>query len=124
MTPVERSRLIRWRLGWLPGGLPKPCIYHPFELLTKTHATECLHIHRRLYMPRSVADPLSFLLNMLPASRKKPTDKNRSKHIAWSFRWPIICQILHELDYLHHDQIAPNVPPLGCQLLSWLFPTS
>ncbi len=24
MTPVERSRLICWRLGWLPGGLPKP----------------------------------------------------------------------------------------------------
>ncbi|KAG1077246.1 hypothetical protein G6F42_024977 [Rhizopus arrhizus] len=82
MTPVERSRLLRWRLGWLPGGPPKPCIYHLFELLTRTHATESLHIHRRLYMPRPVADPLSFLLNLFPTSRKKPTGKNRSKHIA------------------------------------------
>ncbi|KAG0769884.1 hypothetical protein G6F26_009180 [Rhizopus arrhizus] len=124
MTPVERSRLLRWRLSWLPGGLPKPCIYHPFDLLTRTHATECLHMHRRLQMPQSIPDPLSFLLNKLPTSRKKPTDKNRSKHIAWSIRWPIICQILHELDYLHHDQISPDVPPLGQKLLSWLFSSS
>ena len=95
-----------------------------FDLLTRTHAIECLHMHRRLQMPQSIPDPLSFLLNKLPTSRKKPTDKNRSKHIAWSIRWPIICQILHELDYLHHDQISPDVPPLGQKLLSWLFSSS
>ena len=81
-------------------------------------------MHRRLQMPRSIPDPLSFLLNKLPTSKKKPTDKNRSKYIAWSIRWPIICQILHELDYLHHDQISPIVPPLGQKLLSWLFSSS
>ncbi|KAG1150279.1 hypothetical protein G6F37_000107 [Rhizopus arrhizus] len=112
MTPVERSCLLRWRLGWLPGGLPRPCIYHPFDLLTRTHAIECLHMHRRLQMPRYIPDSLSFLLNKLPTSRKKPTDKNRSKHITWSIRWLIICQILHELDYLHYDQISSDVPLL------------
>jgi hypothetical protein len=45
-------------------------------------------------MPRSIPDPLSFLLNKLPTSKKKPTDKNRSKHIAWSIRWPIIKSLL------------------------------
>ncbi|KAI7899741.1 uncharacterized protein BX663DRAFT_520273 [Cokeromyces recurvatus] len=29
MTHSERSRTIRWRLGWLPGGIPKACPYHP-----------------------------------------------------------------------------------------------
>ncbi|KAG1050886.1 hypothetical protein G6F43_006865 [Rhizopus delemar] len=29
MTHEERSRYIQWRLGWLPGGLPKPCPRHP-----------------------------------------------------------------------------------------------
>ncbi|EIE91862.1 hypothetical protein RO3G_16573 [Rhizopus delemar RA 99-880] len=31
MTHEERSRCIRWRLGWLPGGAPKPCPYHPMQ---------------------------------------------------------------------------------------------
>ncbi|KAG0738641.1 hypothetical protein G6F62_000761 [Rhizopus arrhizus] len=29
MSYIERSRLIHWRMGWLPGGRPKSCIYHP-----------------------------------------------------------------------------------------------
>ncbi|KAG2200495.1 hypothetical protein INT46_004264 [Mucor plumbeus] len=29
MTCSERSRVLRWRLGWLPGGKPKECIFHP-----------------------------------------------------------------------------------------------
>ncbi|CEP16305.1 hypothetical protein [Parasitella parasitica] len=29
MTCSERSRVVRWRLGWLPGGKPKECILHP-----------------------------------------------------------------------------------------------
>ncbi|KAI7902339.1 uncharacterized protein BX663DRAFT_510784, partial [Cokeromyces recurvatus] len=30
MIHNERSRTIRWRLGWLPGGIPKACPYHPY----------------------------------------------------------------------------------------------
>ncbi|KAG1319162.1 hypothetical protein G6F62_011979 [Rhizopus arrhizus] len=122
MSYVERSRLIRWRMCWLPGGRPKPCIYHPHDLLTRSHAITCLNMHRRLQLPSTVTDPLSFLLNILPTSRKKPTTQNRSKYAAWFIRWPTICQILHELDYLHHDKIAPEVPPLGSKLLHWLGP--
>ena len=47
------------------------------------------------------------------------TIQRRSKYLAWLIRWRIICQILHELDYLHHDKTAPEIPPLGTKLLHW-----
>ncbi|KAG1146233.1 hypothetical protein G6F38_005072 [Rhizopus arrhizus] len=119
MSYIERSRLIRWRMGWLPGDRPKPCIYHPHDLLTRSHAITCLNMHHRLLMTSTVSDPLSYLLNPLPTSRKKPNIQRRLKYSAWFIRWPIICQILHELDYLHHDKTAPEIPPLGTKLLHW-----
>ncbi|KAG1257368.1 hypothetical protein G6F68_009337 [Rhizopus microsporus] len=121
MTYAERSRVIRWRLGWLPGGIPQPCIYHPNVMLTRSHATECLHMHRRLQMPRTEADPLSFLLNQLPNKRKKLMSPNaNSTNSAWTVRWPAICQILFELDYMHHGKLPPESPPLGTKLVAWI----
>ncbi|KAI7898058.1 uncharacterized protein BX663DRAFT_582676, partial [Cokeromyces recurvatus] len=66
MTYSERSRTIQWRLGWLPGGIPKACPFHPHVHFSWSHATECLHMHTRLFLSRLIADPLSFLLNHLP----------------------------------------------------------
>ncbi|KAG1492508.1 hypothetical protein G6F52_012746 [Rhizopus delemar] len=66
MSKSERSRCIRRRLGWLLGGKPRPCPKHPTQQLSKNHAINCLDMHRRLFMPETVQDPLSFLLNMLP----------------------------------------------------------
>ncbi|KAG1167700.1 hypothetical protein G6F36_012458 [Rhizopus arrhizus] len=66
MSKSERSRCIRWRLGWLPDGKPRPCPKHPMQQLSKNHAINCLDMHRRLFMPKTAQDPLSFLLNMLP----------------------------------------------------------
>ncbi|EIE82075.1 hypothetical protein RO3G_06780 [Rhizopus delemar RA 99-880] len=121
MTYAERSRVIRWRLGWLPGGIPQPCIYHSNVMLTRSHATECLHTHLRLQMPHTVADPLSFLLNQLPNKRKKLMSPNaNSTNPAWTVRWPAICQILFELDYMHHGKIPPESPPLGTKLVAWI----
>ncbi|KAG1137527.1 hypothetical protein G6F37_011056 [Rhizopus arrhizus] len=121
MTYAERSRVIRWRLGWLPGSIPQPCIYHPNVMLTRSHATECLHMHRRLQMPRTEADPLSFLLNQLPNKRKKLMSPNaNSTNSAWTVRWPAICQILFELDYMHHGKLPPESPPLGTKLVAWI----
>ncbi|KAI7907874.1 uncharacterized protein BX663DRAFT_492294, partial [Cokeromyces recurvatus] len=57
-THSKRSRTIRWRLGWLPEGIPKAYPYHPYVLFSRPHATECLHMHTRLFWPRSIADPL------------------------------------------------------------------
>ncbi|KAG1629224.1 hypothetical protein G6F44_011682 [Rhizopus delemar] len=67
MSYAERSRCIRWRLGWLPGGKPHPCPKHPTFKFTRKHAITCLNMHQRLYMPETITNPLSFLLNMLPS---------------------------------------------------------
>lgn len=45
MTHIERSRCIRWRLGWLPGGKPKPYPRYSHQRLTKTHSIHCLNRH-------------------------------------------------------------------------------
>ncbi|KAG1170299.1 hypothetical protein G6F35_017233 [Rhizopus arrhizus] len=74
MSKSERSRCIRWRLGWLPGGRYKACPRHPGQSFTKAHTIHCLQMHRRLMMPETISDPLSFLLNMLPT--KKPRSPN------------------------------------------------
>ncbi|KAI8990897.1 hypothetical protein BDF20DRAFT_841396 [Mycotypha africana] len=60
MTPVERSRVIRWRLSLLPGGVPKSGIYHPNVMFTRKHSIICLHMHRRLQMPFTHPSPLIF----------------------------------------------------------------
>jgi hypothetical protein len=60
MTHQESSRCIRWCLGWLPGGRPRPCPIHHFSMLTRSHAIECLRMYHRLRLPLSTPDPLSF----------------------------------------------------------------
>ncbi|KAI8967051.1 hypothetical protein BDF20DRAFT_891932, partial [Mycotypha africana] len=107
MTPVERSRVIRWRLGWLPGGVPKPCIHHPNVMFTRKHSIICLHMHRRLQMPCTVNDPISFLLSMLPTIKTR-NKQNIQRFSSWKIRWPALYQILFELDYLHHDKTPPR----------------
>ncbi|ORE06343.1 hypothetical protein BCV72DRAFT_191095, partial [Rhizopus microsporus var. microsporus] len=74
-------------------------------------------IHRRLMMPQTISDSLSFLLNMLPT--KKPRSPNTT--LLWIVRWPTICRILCELDYLQHTKFPPTPPThLGQRLLEWL----
>ncbi|KAG0765772.1 hypothetical protein G6F57_002471 [Rhizopus arrhizus] len=65
ITHKERSRCIRWRLGWLPGGAPKLCPRHP--------NTNLSNMHHRLCMPETIADPISLLLNMLPTRTFVPS---------------------------------------------------
>ena len=117
MSKSERSRCIRWRLGWLPGGQYKTCPRHPSQPFTKAHAVHCLQMHRKLMMPETISDPLSFLLNMLPT--RKPRSPNTVR--SWTIRWPTICRILYELDYLFHAKLPPTPPiHLGQRLLEWL----
>ncbi|KAI9260127.1 hypothetical protein EDC94DRAFT_641160 [Helicostylum pulchrum] len=83
MTHSERSRVLRWRLGWLPG-----------------------------------ENPISFLLNLLPLHPPRPADCR-----SWFTLWPILCTIIHELDYYFHDEPPPPPPPPidpGLKLLNWL----
>ncbi|ORE17713.1 hypothetical protein BCV71DRAFT_249780 [Rhizopus microsporus] len=66
MTRSEWSRCVRWRLGWLHLGKPQACSFHPNELFSRQHSFSCLDMHNRLQMPKSIDDPLSYLLNLLP----------------------------------------------------------
>ncbi|KAI7904378.1 uncharacterized protein BX663DRAFT_432302, partial [Cokeromyces recurvatus] len=87
-----------------PGGIPHPCPYHPSQMFSPTHSIECLHMQRRLQIPRTVTDPLSFLLNQLPIKKLK-----YSQNVApWTIRWPAICITLHEMDYLFHEKLPPD----------------
>ncbi|KAI9275622.1 hypothetical protein BDA99DRAFT_431142 [Phascolomyces articulosus] len=72
MKKKERSRCIRWRIGWLPGGKSKTCITCKRATLTKKHAITCLRPHNCLNIPRQrTDDPIPSFLNKLPKS--KPT---------------------------------------------------
>ncbi|KAI9256995.1 hypothetical protein EDC94DRAFT_661322 [Helicostylum pulchrum] len=115
MTCSERSRALRWRLGWLPGGKSKECILHPLPNWSRHHAFGCLHFHHRLCFPRSIEDPISFLLNMLLLQKPRHTDSH-----SWFTIWPILCTILHELDYYFHDDYPPPLIDPGVKLLNWL----
>ncbi|SAM07265.1 hypothetical protein [Absidia glauca] len=64
MLNIHRSRLIPWRLGWLTGGTPKPCLCG--TTISKQHIINCLRLHPRLSVPRHIQDPLSYLLNRFP----------------------------------------------------------
>lgn len=71
-----RSKCIRWRLGWLPGGKPQQCACE-YDRLTWSHTIHCLDVHYRLQLPRMVDDPLSYCLNKIP---KRPP---KSLRHAW-----------------------------------------
>ncbi|ORE07904.1 hypothetical protein BCV72DRAFT_249115 [Rhizopus microsporus var. microsporus] len=73
------TRCVRWRLGWLP-----------------------LDMHNCLQIPKSIDDPLFYLLNLLPPTLL--TKKARKAIDAWLIRWPSICAILLEMDCLAHAQ--------------------
>ncbi|KAI8638054.1 hypothetical protein BD408DRAFT_324075, partial [Parasitella parasitica] len=96
MARMERSQVVRWRLGWFPSRKPRPCPFHPAVHLSDSHVIESLQIHRRLQLPDSTNDRLSFLSDLL--SLKKP--KN-AQSIA---SWPEICVILFELNHIFHDE--------------------
>ncbi|KAG1473597.1 hypothetical protein G6F56_000868 [Rhizopus delemar] len=115
MTCSERSRVLRWRLGWLPGGKPKECVFHLYHNWSRRHAFDCLNVLHRLYLPRSIEDPISFLLNLLPLHKPCPTVSH-----SWFTLWPILCTILHELDYYFHDECPPPPVDPGVKLLNWL----
>ena len=89
MTRSEWSRCVRWRLGWLHLGKPQACSFHPNELFSRQHSFSCLDMHNRLQMPKSIDDPLSYLLNLLPPTFH--TRKVRKSIDSWIIRWPSMC---------------------------------
>jgi hypothetical protein len=73
-------------------------------------------MRHRLQMALSVLDFLPFLLNQL----SKKTLLSPKKTITWTAQWPIICVLLHELDYLVREEILTVPLEPGIQLLKWL----
>ncbi|KAI9302695.1 hypothetical protein BJ944DRAFT_166770, partial [Cunninghamella echinulata] len=65
MNNKIRSRLISWRIGWLPGGKIKSCISNHYPL-TRKHVIQCLNMHTRLSIhPQIASDTLSYLINII-----------------------------------------------------------
>ncbi|KAI7907683.1 uncharacterized protein BX663DRAFT_528432 [Cokeromyces recurvatus] len=67
MTHSERSQTIRWRLGWLPGGIPKACPYHPHFYRWPVMCTILQEMGYLMHdkLPPPLLDPGRKLLNWL-----------------------------------------------------------
>ncbi|KAI7902258.1 uncharacterized protein BX663DRAFT_436136, partial [Cokeromyces recurvatus] len=115
MLPIERSQLIRWRLGWLLGGTPKPC-QCKLHNLTKKHSIHCLRIHSQLRMSQDADDPI----NRLPS---RPP-KSLHKQAYWRIHWITIQRFLYKFDMLQHgapyDDLVLSNLSLNSPFLLWL----
>jgi hypothetical protein len=76
-------------------------------------------MHSRLQIPKSIDDPLSYLLDLLPPTLL--TKKARKSIDAWLIRWPTICAILLEMDYLAHFQFPEASNYLGEPFVKHLY---
>ncbi|CEP15029.1 hypothetical protein [Parasitella parasitica] len=89
MTVHERSRLIRWRMGWLPGK-PQACrnCNQINNLTTQLHVIICFQICENLDMD------IHAFLNLLPKSPPRSSaDKSN-----WKNRWIVLQQFLFNLE--------------------------
>ncbi|CEP07591.1 hypothetical protein [Parasitella parasitica] len=89
MTVHERSRLIRWRMGWLPGK-PQACrnCNQINNLTTQLHVTICFQICENLDMD------IHAFLNSIPKSPpRSPADKFYLQN-----RWIVLQQFLFNLE--------------------------
>ncbi|KAI9318692.1 hypothetical protein BX666DRAFT_1830364, partial [Dichotomocladium elegans] len=113
MTRTERSRCIRWRIGWLSGGKHRPCRTCRHPHFSKRHAITCLQMHHRLNISEQhCTDPLP---------KAKPTFPKRIRQLRT--QWPIVCTILVELDAHQHpasDQCKYLDTNPGSMLINWI----
>lgn len=121
MSTAERSRCVRWRIGWLPGGKPRACPRcHEQKGTTRPHLIKCINMHIRLEIHYSIEDPISWIFNHLPKSRPR---KTTIRHY-WQSIWPTVCLILDELEHIQHPEYQPNSAYSennpGHHLVQWL----
>ncbi|KAG2192983.1 hypothetical protein INT47_010365 [Mucor saturninus] len=117
MTIFERSRLLQWRMGWLPGK-PKPCTNcnRINALTTRSHVNECLQVDANLNMY------IDSFLNKLPSTPPKSS--------AYKFflktRWIVLSDFPYQLEsiYLPPDEIInpdfADYPPF----IDWIYSRS
>ena len=101
MKYSQRSRLIRWRLGWMPNGHASSlcCNCNNNQHLSHKHVVSCFNVHTNLKIPYVVADPISFVLNSLPT--KQP--RSNSTKIYWKYLWLRLTRLMKDIDRLCHD---------------------
>ncbi|KAI9274767.1 hypothetical protein BDA99DRAFT_533378 [Phascolomyces articulosus] len=101
MKYSQRSRLIRWRLGWMPNGgtsaICRNC--NDNQHLSRNHVISCFDVHTLLNISYVVPDPISFVLNSLPT--KRPTSDSKKRY--WKYIWPRLTRLMKEIDRLCHD---------------------
>ncbi|KAI9488974.1 hypothetical protein BDB00DRAFT_771599, partial [Zychaea mexicana] len=97
----HRSRLIHWRLGWMPNGRPEAICRNCSDRhhLSRDHVIICLQAHVRLKVPFVILDPISFILNSLPRTRPRSTTTKR----YWRSCWPRLTSLLRDIDRLCHE---------------------
>ena len=136
MTVFERSRIVRWRMGWLPAR-PVACRCGAPHA-SRTHLFSCLNVASRLTFSGKVPggpNPLDYFLNLLPTKKPRlsldPQDTSsclRSKAYAfWFSRWPVLCAILLEIDQICHPDEEFSGRALqtsGLKFLRWLDPAT
>jgi hypothetical protein len=91
MTRRERSRLLRWRLGWLPGK-PRACLCG-IDHTSRRHLMECQllsqHLWQALPYPSDGSNHLDFAISQISA--------NINHAPAY---WPALLTLLHQIDQL------------------------
>jgi hypothetical protein len=102
---ADRSRLIRWRMGWLPGK-PKPCPCSLGDHTSRRHLLECPNIPADLWLslpvPPGSVHRLDYVLSQLPLSPKQQCPRY----------WVDLCTILWHIDQLCNPDGDYTTDPL------------
>ena len=99
---ADRSRFVRWRMGWIPGK-PVPCLCGGGST-SRSHLMVCPLVPSFLWSclpfpPSSyVGHHIDYVLNLLPRSAAAPCPPY----------WLALCQILYEFDKLCHPDVEYN----------------
>ncbi|KAI9355518.1 hypothetical protein BD770DRAFT_323965, partial [Pilaira anomala] len=108
MSLYERSRLVRWRMGWLPAR-PVGCNKCSHTHASRRHLIACLSVATRLGVSEtSLPNPLDYFLNSYLPTRKPILASSmymnpKQKHLVKY--WPVLCAIMLEIDMIcHPDQ--------------------
>ncbi|KAI7870879.1 uncharacterized protein EV154DRAFT_581112, partial [Mucor mucedo] len=128
MTTFERSRLLRWRMGWLPARRV-PCSRCDHHHASRNHLVDCLRVAEKFNIaPTSSPNPLDYIINQLPKwSSLSPSIKRQQTHTyhRWLFWWPILSDIMLEIDQICQPDSVFSLEASDCTgntTLNWLLP--
>lgn len=117
MSTYDRSRIIRWKRGWLPSR-PIPCTNcSVLGRTTRNHLITCHQLITKLGLHKSallIPNIIDHLINQIPASPPKSADLKMEIFISLSHNWPIILQFMQDIDrQLHSESTFTHLPSLS-----------